>query len=511
MTAGAMDEAGGAIAKHDVARGAGSVALARMGALIEIVTQPVFTWLFGLPTYGIYVTLWAAVSFISNAVDLGFTGALQRVVPQADDETRAHAALKLALTVGVLPSVLIAVGVTIAAEPVSRLVNAAPQDQAQLALAVALFAWALPLWTFIEIATAALRARRAFGPEIRLRIFWEQIVRLLLALIAFAIGLRTLGLFAAHLGSLLVTAALSMRLLARYYDFKLLRAAPLDGAFIRRMLGIGVTLSPAYMARRLYSDLPTVLLNLMLPGAAGASASGLYGIAHKISTAPQIVRQTFLYVMAPLASAQARHDRAAVQPLYAFATRLSTMLVIPLSAAIILLGEPILSLFAPEARAALPILIVLVVARTAEACVGPASPILDVLGHRRWILFNAFAGVGIWLAIAFVLVPRLGSVGMAASVGVGLVTAASLALIELRIANRLDALSKRLWIGLLVSAATVALMWAADRAAEPYGPIVETIIVLLLFGPALWLGLRFGLTRSDREALGPYASRLRLA
>jgi O-antigen/teichoic acid export membrane protein len=505
-----MSEAAGDIAKRDVARGAGSVALSRLGALIEIVTQPVFTWLFGLPTYGIYIMLWSAVSFVSNAVDLGFTGALQRVVPQADDETRAHAALKLALVVGMLPSLVIAIGVSLAAQPVSQLINAAPQDRAQLALAVALFAWALPLWTFVEIATAALRARRAFGPEIRLRIFWEQIVRLILALAAFAIGLRTLGLFVAHLGSLLVTAALSMRLLLRYYDPALLRAAPFDRAVLRRLLGIGATLTPAYMARRLYSDLPTVLLNLMLPGAAGASASGLYGIAHKIATVPQIVRQTFLYVMAPLASAQARRDRGAVQPLYAFATRLSTILVIPLTAAIVLLGEPILALFAPEARAALPILVVLIVARAAEACVGPASPILDVMGRRRWILFNAFCGVAVWLALAFVLVPRWDSVGMAASVGVGLVTAASLALIELRLFDRLDALSRRLWIGLGVSAATVTAMWLADHASERHGHIVEAIVVLALLAPALWLGLRFGLTRDDREALEPYARRLRL-
>jgi O-antigen/teichoic acid export membrane protein len=505
-----MSEPGGAIAKQDVARGAGTVLLSRLGALIEIVTQPAFTWLFGLPTYGIYIMLWSAVSFVSNTVDLGFTGALQRIVPQADDETRAHSTLKLALIVGVLPSLLTALLVTLAAGPISRQINAAPQDQAELALVVAMFAWALPLWTFIEIATAALRARRVFGPEVRLRIFWEQVVRLVLALAAFAIGLRTLGLFVAHLGSLLVTAALSLRLIARYYDLELLRSAPLDRAMLRRLLGIGTALSPAYMARRLYSDLPTVLLNFMLPGAAGASASGLYGIAHKIATAPQIVRQTFLYVMAPLASAQARHDRSAVQPLYAFATRLSTMLVIPLSATIVLLGEPILALFAPEARAALPILVVLILARTAETCVGPASPILDVMGHRRWILLNAFSGVAIWLVIAFLAVPRWGSIGMATSVGIGLVTAALLALVELRIVDRLDALSKRLWIGLAVSAATVAVMWRADHLAEPYGHVVETVVVLLLFPPALWLGLRFGLSRSDREALQPYARRLGL-
>jgi O-antigen/teichoic acid export membrane protein len=499
-----------AVAKQDVARGAGAVALSRLGALIEIVTQPIFTWLFGLATYGLYTVLWSAVNFVSNCVDLGFTGALQRVVPQADDETRAHAALKLALLVGITPSLFLAAIVTAAAEPISRVVNAAPADRPQLALAIALFAWALPLWTFVEISTAALRARRAFGPEIRLRIFWEQIVRLALAVGAFAIGLKTLGLFVAHLGSLLVTAALSLRLIARYYDLRLLRAAPLDRAVLRRLLGTGGALLPAFIARRMYNDLPPVILNIMLPGAAGATAAGLYGIANKIASVPQIIRQTFLYVMAPLASLQARHDRAAVQPLYAFATRLSTVLVLPLAAAIVLLGDSILRLFAPGAAAALPVLVALVAGRALETCVGPAGPILDVVGHRRWIMINAFAGVAVWLGLSAMLVPRHGGLGMAISVSVGMVTAAMLALIELRLADRLDALSKRLWIGLLVSATGGAVMWGVDRLAAPLGEIAEAAAVLLAFAAALWAGLRLGLTRDDRQALEPYAGRLRL-
>ena len=58
----------------------------------------------------------------------------------------------------------------------------------------------------------------------------------------------------------------------------------------------------------------------MLPGARGASAAGLFGIARKISTVPLIVRQAFQYVLAPLASAEARRDRAGLGPLYRFAT-----------------------------------------------------------------------------------------------------------------------------------------------------------------------------------------------
>jgi O-antigen/teichoic acid export membrane protein len=498
------------IAKHEVARGAGTVALSRLGAIIEIVTTPVYTWLFGVPAFGFYTVLWSVVNLASNCVDLGFTAALQRVVPQADDETRAHAALKLALLVGLVPSTLVAIAVTLLAEPVSALFSVAPADRPQAALAVAVFAWALPLWTFSEIATAALRARRAFGPEVRLRIFWEQIVRLLLALVAYAAGMTTMGLFAAHLLSLAIVCALALRLIARYYDWQLLWRAPLDRAVLKTMLGFGLSMMPNALARRAFFDLPPILLNLMLPGAAGATAAGLYAIARKVSSVPQIIRNTFNYVMAPLASAQAKLNRAAIQPLYAFATRLSMALSVPVAVALVLLGDGILGLFAPGAEAALPMLVALVVARGIEAGVGPAGPVLDVIGRRRWLLFNALAGLGIWLGLATILVPLYEGLGMAIAVGSGMVGSSLLALIQLRIADRLDALSPRLALGLAVSAATGAVMWGAAVAAFPFGEWIQSGVVLALLFPALWLGLRFGLTPHDREALGRAGRTLRL-
>jgi hypothetical protein len=72
-------EAPPAVTRGEVARGAGLAGLARMGALIEAVAQPLYTWLFGLATYGLYVALWAAVNLIANIVDLSMTNALQRI------------------------------------------------------------------------------------------------------------------------------------------------------------------------------------------------------------------------------------------------------------------------------------------------------------------------------------------------------------------------------------------------------------------------------------------------
>ena len=43
---------------RQVAKGAGTALLARAGGVIEIISQPLYVWLFGLPTYGLYMVLW---------------------------------------------------------------------------------------------------------------------------------------------------------------------------------------------------------------------------------------------------------------------------------------------------------------------------------------------------------------------------------------------------------------------------------------------------------------------
>src|SRR3954452_16756888 len=220
------------ISRSEVARGAGLVGLSRAPALIEAVAQPLFIWLYGLAAYGIYVVLWGAINLAENVVDLSLTSALQRIVP-TEDEEEAHAAVKAALLTAIVPAALIALAVTLNAEAVASLFHAAPADRAILPRAVALFAWGLPLWTFVEVSTSAARARRAFGPEIRLRLFWEQIARILFALGFFALGAGSLGLVLAHLASLALTAVLCVPLLGRFYDLKRLLRAPVDAANFR--------------------------------------------------------------------------------------------------------------------------------------------------------------------------------------------------------------------------------------------------------------------------------------
>jgi O-antigen/teichoic acid export membrane protein len=111
-----------------------------MAALIEALAQPLFIWLFGLATYGIYVVLWGAINLATNVVDFAMTSALQREVPASDDEERAHGAVKFALLVSVVPATLLAAIVAWNAEAVASLFSAAPEDRERLPQAVAICA-----------------------------------------------------------------------------------------------------------------------------------------------------------------------------------------------------------------------------------------------------------------------------------------------------------------------------------------------------------------------------------
>lgn len=498
------------IDRKDVAKGAGLAAVARLGALIEVVSQPAYTWMFGLTGYGVYVVLWAAVNILANLLDLALGQALQRIVPASANREEQHGAVRFALVVSTGLGIIAAFAISLSAPLLADLVASAPGDAAKLPQAITIFAWSLPLWIFVETATAAARAMRAFGPEIRLRIFWEQVARLIFAAGFFATGMGFEGLLFGHLASLALTAWLSWKLLARYYDPALLLRAPLPAHLRADTLATGLAMLPPALARRAYNDLPPILLNAMIPGAGGATAAGLFGIARKIASIPLIVRQSFLYVLAPLASAQAAVDRKEIAPLYSFSTHISLLLAVPLAGFLILVAADLLTAFAPGAEAALMVLVILLAARAAEAALGPATPIIEMIGHRGLPLANSLAGLAIWLALGIWLVPEMGATGMAIAVSAAVVLTALLAIFELYWADRVLPFGHGFLRALLAAAGCVALLWSLGEMLSPFGQPIRALSLFLAFWPSLWLALRLGLLPEDKHGLGKAAIKLRL-
>ncbi|HEY0130262.1 MAG TPA: polysaccharide biosynthesis C-terminal domain-containing protein, partial [Allosphingosinicella sp.] len=152
-------------------------------------------------------------------------------------------------------------------------------------------------------------------------------------------------------------------------------------------------------------------------------------------------------------------------------------------------------------------LYILVAARAAEAIVGPATPIVEMTGHRLLPLVNSLVGVAAWAGLSYMLVPLYGAAGMAVAVGAATVAIAYAATLELKLAEGMSPFDMKLFRGLFVALLGVALM--ALAAYWTRGPL-RFASVLSLWAAASWCALRFGLVRGDREALGGLARRLRL-
>lgn len=497
---------------RQVAKGAGTALLARAGGVVEIISQPLYVWLFGLPTYGLYMVLWSAVNLVENFADLGMTSALQRVVPQAKDDAERAGLLRKAMLLGLIPCLLIALGASLGAHHIAELMNVAAKDRDKLATGIALFAWALPLWAYLEIATSALRARKAFGPEIRLRVMWEQVMRMVAAIVLSLLGADTLGLLMAHLCSLALTCLFSTRLLARYYrlDLVVKGSDRADPEMTLRTLLAGLAVLPSNIVSRLFADAPPLILNAIIPGAGGASAAGLFAIARKLASGVQLIRQAFSYVMAPLASEAARHDRRHILEIYGFATRLTIAVATPVVCTIAGGGRALLALFGSAAQPAFFALALLTFTRLIEAVAGQAAAIQSVISRYHHPLIGSAIGLAAALAVGALLLPQDGMDGMAIAVSTGIAISVLAPMGQLWIHDRLHPFAppflRTAGVSILVGTGILAL----SQALTPFHHLVRIGVGVLMLAGGIWLSGRFGLGREDKLALGKTAERLRL-
>ena len=497
-------------ARRDVAKGAGSVFLAKLGSLIEIVSQPAYTWMFGLATYGLYSVLWSLVNLLENIADLAMTAALQRVLPRTNEETARATVIKAAFLLGLTPCLLLACIISFSAASIAPLFNVAENDLDQLELAISLFAWALPLWAALEISTSALRACQAFGPEIRLRLLWEQICRLVLAFVLWISGVDTLALLIAHLGSLAITTFLALKLLNTHCSLKLALKTRIPADTLKDLFLSGTSVLPANIIARMFVDIPAIVLNFSLAGAAGANAAALYSIARKLASIPQLVRSVFSHVVSPVAASSANRDPVAMQALYTFAIRVSVVLAIPTAVALVMAAKSILALFVTGTIAALPLVVVLTCARGLEAAFGPASALQQVISHRGLPFINSCIGLLVALVVLLVAFPRYQTLGVALAVASGQLSITFMSVWQVARLDKLipfDGSFYRILAGTSIASVLIALSGWLTHSLPAY---INGTLVLLVYLGAIWASARYALPKKDRAALGKFGRRARL-
>jgi O-antigen/teichoic acid export membrane protein len=140
-----------------------------------------------------------------------------------------------------------------------------------------------------------------------------------------------------------------------------------------------------------------------------------YAMARKLSVLPQVFCDQFLKILFPLASQlHAENDLARLRSLYLIGSRLTLMVLIPMTGALIALAGPILTLWAGAEYAHYAhIVVILALAIAIDTTQWPAGLILmGTARHHR--LAAATLGAGLAnLALSLALVRPYGAIGVA--------------------------------------------------------------------------------------------------
>jgi O-antigen/teichoic acid export membrane protein len=232
-------------------------------------------------------------------------------------------------------------------------------------------------------------------------------------------------------------------------------------------------------------------------------------IARKISSLVQLVRTAFSYVLAPLASSAFRHDKSHVGELYGYATRLMTVIVLPLALTLAAGAGPILGLFGKDATQARGAVILLLLARAVETVIGAATPVLQIVsGYGRQLIASG-AGLVVAIAAGFLLVSLSALTGMAGAVGIGLIVAAAIPLVQLQVHDGLHPFAPGFGRVIAVSGmVSIAAMIAALLASALPDAAALPLIALIALA-AIWCSGRWALPDADRRSLGKTGRRLR--
>jgi O-antigen/teichoic acid export membrane protein len=493
-----------------VARGAGFAFLGRLGALIEPIGVILFAKLYGAPTLGLFLLLWGYVQLVAVGSDFAMTTALQRFVPSTEDEDRIHGTLKLSLIVSTVLSILFAVGLSWGSDFFLPYISADPAAVGNMSTIIDIYVWAIPLWCFIDVSTAAVRARRVFGPEIKIRIFYEQGLRLVAGVAFFLIGFKIYGLFLAHLAALLLAGVISVRLLGRHYSYARMLRTPITMADFIEAMRFSTPMAASNLMKRLHINLPLFVLNLMLPGAAGATAVAVYAVARKVVSVLHVIRQSFEYVIAPIAAAtQARADHHALHQMYAYSTRMMCCLFLPAAAGVVLVRHEIVGIIGPEFQAAAIMIVILAVGRAVETLTGPAAVLTEMLARYRLPLLNGLAGLAASAVLLFWLTPIMGPPAAAIATAVGVNVTAWASLVEIWYIYRQTPYDRHMIRPILVALAGAGLIALIEVFISPFGGLARFTGAVIGLIAAFILLLRYGFNDRDASTFGKLGRRLR--
>jgi len=445
---------------------------------------------------GVFFSVTSFFLVLVGAARLGSGTALTYFVARlvaVDQRGLVQACLRIALLPVAVFSVLLALALLVAADPLARLI--VDGDTRTAVTAIRVSAVFLPFAALLEGVLGASRGFGGMRPTVVIEKVLRPIVQLLLVLL-----LATAGTAA------VVTA----------WSFPYVPAVVAGGAWLlvlqrRSGRGNAAHVDSVFHAedmRRSYwrftgpravSGLIQVALQrldvVIVAAILGAGPSALYVVSTRLLVLGAFGIQAIAMAIQPqVASHHVRGDAAAVRQLYRTATTWLILMTWPLYLVGIVFAPTALQVFGPGYAAGRWVLVILAGATLLSTACGVVDVMLNMAGKSSWILGNVSLALAVNVVLNLTLVPVFGIEGAAWAWAAAIVINNVLPLTQLFASARIHPFGRSL---LVACAATIGSYIPVSLAARLLvGQTVTALVIGVVAGSTIYLAVLWSARRT---------------
>jgi O-antigen/teichoic acid export membrane protein len=399
-----------------VAKGGSFLAAGRAFDYISrAVTALVLARVLGAEQYGLY-NIGVSVAFVfSGVADLGLDASMERflaVQRRRGEAESVRGTIQVGLTVTVIASVLIAIGVALFSEYIAKNVF----DNLELTVLIQIVSLTIPILALTNLLSAVSRGFKRMDHSAFAYDFIQPLVRLLLILALALFGLNALTATIIFGVSYLAALGVLMYLVPTQLEPKSERKPVIrdTGALIR----FGFPFWFTSVLTKLKTNIQALLLGVFNT----VTSVGVFSLAGSANLIGRIATLSIATSSRPvIAELFEDDDLDGIGQIYKTTTRWTLTLNLPIFLVMVAFPDAVLRIFGESFVAGASALVILASAELINAGTGTCGAIIDMSGRGLMKVINKGIMVALLIGANLALIPPLGVQGAALAVLVGAV------------------------------------------------------------------------------------------
>ncbi len=457
----------------------------------------------GAAGYGLWVLVGSVVAY-GSLLDLGIAGAVTKYVAEhvvRGESEQAHSLIATTLRLySVLGLIAVALSATIA--PVFPDVFNVPHGERATATAlVVVMGFALGISIPCTAAGAVLRGLQRHDLVNHLSAA-ATLISAAATVVVLLLGGGVLGMVAVNIPITLAMQAVSVWVINRVAPELQFGWRGAKRQQVRTIISFSSSVFVTQGAGLLQTKTDEIIIGVFLP----ITAVTPYSIARKLSEAAQVLTDQFMKVLLPLASElHAADDQTRLRSLYSQGTRLTLALFLPVGCTLVILAQPILTVWVGAAYADQVQLVgILTLASLIATSQWPASSILQGMARHRPLAMMSVGSALANLGLSIALVHPLGLTGVA--LGTLIPTVFECLCLVLPYSMRVIGISaeealKEIFLPAFGPAVPMAIvLYLVRQVVEPSSLIAMTVVAGSGLAVYVTAYLSFGASQVERQA-----------